>query len=82
MRLRELVYADHICLLATSPAELQALIDALAIYFGALHIEINIPKTKVMSFFAEQAPITAFMCNGLLYCDSVVDEKPGLQRIS
>ena len=30
-RLRELVYADDICLLATSPAELQALIDALAI---------------------------------------------------
>ena len=41
MRLRELVYADDICLLATSPAELQALIDALAIYFGTLQIEIS-----------------------------------------
>ena len=65
MRLRELVYADDICLLATSPAKLQALIDALAIYFGTLHMEISVPKTKVMSFFAEGAPITAFTCNGL-----------------
>ena len=65
MRLRELVYADDICLLAMSPAELQALIDALAIYFGTLHMEISVAKTKVMSFFAEGAPITAFTCNGL-----------------
>ena len=30
MRLRELVYADDICLLASTPEQLQALIDALA----------------------------------------------------
>ena len=28
-------------------------------------MEISVPKTKVRSFFAEGAPITAFACNGL-----------------
>ena len=28
-------------------------------------MEISVVKTKVMSFFAEGAPITAFTCNGL-----------------
>ena len=37
----------------------------MAIYFGILHMEISVPKTKVMSLFAEGAPITAFTCNGL-----------------
>ena len=32
MRLRELVYADDICLLAFSPEQIQALIDALAAF--------------------------------------------------
>ena len=64
MRLRELVYADDICLLAASPRELQALIDALAVYFGMLHMEISVSKTKVMSCFVEGAPVPAFTCNG------------------
>ena len=71
MRLGELVYADEICLLATSPAELPALIDAFAIYFGTLHMDISVPKTKVMSFFAEKAPITALNLLGLHFLSLV-----------
>ena len=39
MRLRELVYADDVCLLASSPEQLQALIDALAAYCASLQME-------------------------------------------
>ncbi|KAA6418764.1 MAG: reverse transcriptase, partial [Trebouxia sp. A1-2] len=46
MRLRELVYADDICLMASSPEHLQALIDALSSYCALLHMEISVPKTK------------------------------------
>ncbi|KAL3142317.1 hypothetical protein ABBQ38_002658 [Trebouxia sp. C0009 RCD-2024] len=48
MRLKELVYADDTCLMASSPEQLQALIDALAAYCATLHMEISVPKTKVM----------------------------------
>ena len=46
MRLRELVYADDICLVASSPEQLQALIDALSSYCAMLHMEISVPKQK------------------------------------
>ena len=36
MRLRELVYAGDICLLASLPEQLQALIDALTAYYATL----------------------------------------------
>ena len=65
MHLRELVYADDICLLATSPGDLQALVDALAAYFGMLHMEISTAKTKVMALFASGVPASSFTCNGL-----------------
>ena len=64
MRLRELVYADDICLLASSPEQLQALIDALAAYCATLQMEISVPKTKVMVVTAVPAPVVAFTCNG------------------
>ena len=48
MRLRELVYADDIYLVASSLEQLQALIDALSSYCAMLHMEISVPKTKVM----------------------------------
>ena len=64
MRLRELVYADDICLLDSSPEQLQALIDALAAYCATLHMEISVPKTKVMIVSAAPAPPQTFSCNG------------------
>ena len=66
MRLRELVYADDICLLASSPEQLQALIDALAAYCATLQMEISVPKTKVMVVSAVSAPAVNFTCNGNL----------------
>ena len=51
MHLRELVYADDICLPATCSEDLQALIDALAAYESMLHVE----KTKVIVLFAQEA---------------------------
>jgi hypothetical protein len=63
-RLRELVYADDICLLASSPEQLQALINALAVYCATLQMEISVPKTKVMIVSAVPAPVVPFTCNG------------------
>ena len=64
MRLRELVCADDICLLASSPEQVQALIDALAAYCTTLQMEISVPKTKVMVVSAVPAPVVTFTCNG------------------
>ena len=66
MRLRELVYADDICLLASSPEQLQALIDALAAYCATLQTEISVPKTKVIVVTAVPAPVVAFTCMAIL----------------
>ena len=46
IRLRELVYADDICLLASLPEQLQALIDALAAYCATLQMGISVPKQR------------------------------------
>ena len=35
------------CLMASSPEQLQALIDALSSYCAMLHMEISVPKTKI-----------------------------------
>ncbi len=64
LRLRELVYADYICLMASSPEHLQALIDALSSYCAILHMEISVLKTKVMVVSPVPAPAVAFLCNG------------------
>lgn len=70
LKLTDLVYADDICLMASSPEHLQALIDALVVYCAALHMEINVSKTKVMVVAkpaARAAPRMAavFTCGGL-----------------
>ena len=64
IRLRELVYADDICLMASSPEQLQALLEALCSYCAMLHMEISVPKTKIM--IVSPVPVTAatFSCNG------------------
>ena len=64
MRLRELVYADDIRLLASSPEQVQALIDLLDAYCAILQMEISAPKTKVTVVSAVPAPIVTFTCNG------------------
>ena len=66
MRLRELVYANDICLVASSPEQLQALIDALSSYCAMLHMEISVPKTKVMVVSRVPLSAAAFSCNGNL----------------
>ena len=63
MRLRELVCADDICLMASSPEQLQALIHALSSYCATLHMEVSVPKTKVMVVSPVPAPAVAFLCN-------------------
>ncbi len=62
LRLRELVYADDICLMA-SPEHLQALVDAMSSYCAILHMEISVLKTKVMVVSPVPAPAVAFLCN-------------------
>ena len=64
MRLRELVYADDTCLMASSPEQWQALIDALSSYCAIMHMGISVPKTKVMVVSPVPAPPAAFTCNG------------------
>ncbi|KAA6426490.1 MAG: hypothetical protein FRX49_03600 [Trebouxia sp. A1-2] len=61
MRLRELVYADYTCLMASSPEHLQALIDTLSSYCAVLHMEISVPKTKVL--IVSPVPAVACSCN-------------------
>ncbi len=63
MRLRELVYADDICLMASSPEHLQALSDALSSYRDVLHMEMSVPKTKIMVVSPVPTPAVAFSCN-------------------
>ena len=63
MRLRELVYADDICLLASLPEQEQALIDAFAAYCATLRIKTSVPTTKVM---VVSAAAVDFTCNGNL----------------
>jgi len=70
LKLTDLVYADDICLLASSPQHLQALIDALVSYCATLHIKISVAKTKgmVVSKSLARSPTPAaivFTCNGL-----------------
>ena len=60
---REMVYADDIYLMASSPEQLQALIDALSSCCAMLHMEISIPKTKIMVFSPVPAPAVEFSCN-------------------
>ena len=64
MRLKELVYADDTCLMASSPEQLQALIDALSSYCANLHMEISMPKTKIVVVSPVPTPAVAFSCNG------------------
>ena len=63
MHLRELVCADDVCLMATSPIPLQALLDALATYSPAVHIEASVSKTSVIvsHIFLSSS---RFTCNG------------------
>ena len=64
MRLRQLVYADDMCLMASSPEQLQALVDALSSYCAIMHVEISVPKTKVTVVSPVPAPAAAFSYNG------------------
>lgn len=64
LQLTDLVYADDICLMATSPAHLQALIDALAAFCNTLHMEISVLKTKVMVVSTSPSSSASFTCNG------------------
>ena len=62
-RLRKLVYADDVCLMASSPEQLQALIDALPFDCAVMHMEITVPKRKVVVVSPVPAPAAAFSCN-------------------
>ena len=64
MRLRELGYADDMSLMAASPEQLQALIDALSSCCAMLHMEISVQKTKVMVVLPVPVSAAAFSCNG------------------
>lgn len=50
--------------MASSPAQLQALIDALACYCAALHMALSVPKTQVMVVSNVPTEPVVFTCNG------------------
>ena len=58
-------FADDICLLATWPEDLQALVKVLAACSGMLHMEIRAVKSKVMPLFVRGMPASRFTCNGI-----------------
>ena len=62
--LPDIVYADDICLMASSPAHLQALLDALAAFCHTLHMEVSVAKTKVMVVAPVVSSPIVFTCNG------------------
>ena len=63
VRLSDLVYADDICLMASSPEHLQALIDALGVFCDMLHMEISVAKTRVMVVSKSARPSIVSTCN-------------------
>ena len=64
--LTDLVYADDICLMTTSTAQLQALIDALAAVCQTLHMQISVAKMKPMLLLSSTLPPVTFTCGGQL----------------
>ena len=64
LRLTDLVYADDICLVASNSAQLQTLIDALATFCEALHMQVSVVKTKVMVVAPGCSAPATFTCNG------------------
>jgi hypothetical protein len=52
--LRLLLYADDLALLASSPAELQQLLDALSAFCSHYDMEVNVAKTEVVVFGHQQ----------------------------
>ena len=68
MRLSDLVYADDICLMASSSAHLQALIDALDVFCDTLHMEVSVAKTKVMVVSAAVSPTVVFLPSSIWAC--------------
>lgn len=60
----ELVYANDICLMASSTEHLQALLNALASCRALRHMEISVPKTKVMVASSVVQTPHSFTCNG------------------
>jgi len=50
--------------MASSPAHLQALLDALAMFCHTLHMEVSVAKTKVMVVAAGVSSPIVFTCNG------------------
>jgi hypothetical protein len=48
--LRVLLYADYLTLLASSPADLQALLDALQEFCVANSLHVNVAKSAVVVF--------------------------------
>ena len=57
------MYADDICLMASSSEHLQALLDALAAFCDTLQMELNVAKTKVMVVAARVSSSVVFTCN-------------------
>ncbi len=49
--------------MAFSPEHLQVLIGALSSYCAILHMEISVPKTKILVVSPVPVPAVAFPCN-------------------
>ncbi|KAL3163267.1 hypothetical protein ABBQ32_009663 [Trebouxia sp. C0010 RCD-2024] len=65
--------------MASSPEQLQALIDAVAAYCATLHMEINVPNTKVIVVSDGSLAPVLFTCNGNPVEQVVIFKYPGLQ---
>ena len=57
--------------MASSPEQLQALIDALSSYCAMLHMEISVPKTKVM--IVSPVPVSAATSHAMAALLSPID---------
>ena len=74
MRANHILYADDICILASSPFALQKLLHMCCDYANKNDISFNAKKSKIMIF---QSRFNATVYNGCFNLDSV-----GLERVN
>ena len=76
LRLTDLVYADDICLTASSPSQLQALINAFASFCNILGMEVSVAKTQVMVVSSSASSTIGFTCN-----DQPIEQVPSFKYL-
>jgi Reverse transcriptase (RNA-dependent DNA polymerase) len=71
LRVPLLLYADDLCMIGCSPAELQSLLDQLSLFSESVGMQVNMSKTKIVVF--KHGRKAACIANPWVYQGSVVE---------